>query len=131
MNSVEEARAKLEGTSVAETYRGQLLRIAQALIETGADESVTTDELMGVSGLSSEGVRGALYDMERWGIASNDTALTAFVHAGVERASLKRLEEATTLETALIAHLRETAPDQGKGDTSLLHLRIAAQMLRD
>ena len=131
VNSVEEARAKLEGTSIAETYRGQLLRIAQALIEAGADESVTTDELMGVSGLSSEGVRGALYDLERWGIASNDTALTAFVHVGVERASLKRLEEAVKLETALIAHLREAAPDQGKGETSLLHLRIAAQMLRD
>ena len=131
VNSVEEARAKLEGTSVAEVYRGQLLRIAQALIEAGADESVTTDELMGVSGLSSEGARGALYDLERWGIASNDTALTAFVHVGVERASLKRLDEAAKLETALIAHLREAAPDQGKGDTSLLHLRIAAQMLRD
>ena len=131
VNSVEEARAKLEGTSVAATYCGQLLRIAQALIEVGADESVTTDDLMVVSGLSSEGVRGALYDLERWGIASNDTALTAFVHVGVERASLKRLEEAVKLETALIAHLREAAPDQGKGDTSLLHLRIAAQMLRD
>ena len=131
VNSVEEARAKLEGTSVAETYRGRLLRIAQALIEAGADESVTTDELMSASGLSSEGVRGALYDLECWGIASNDTALTAFVHVGVERASLKRMEEAAKLETALIAHMREAAPDQGKGDMSLLHLRIAAQVLRD
>ena len=90
VSSVEEARAKLERTSVAETYRGQLLRIAEALIEAGADEGLTTDELMGVSGLSPEGVRGALYDLERLGIASNDTVLTAFVHAGVKRGSLKR-----------------------------------------
>ena len=131
VSSVEEARAKLERASVAETYRGQLLRIAEALIEAGADEGVTTDELMGVSGLSPEGVRGALYDLERLGIASNDTALTAFVHAGVKRASLKRLEEATELETALIAHMREAAPDLSKGDTSSLHLRIASQVLRD
>ena len=131
VSSVEEARAKLERTSVAETYRGQLLRIAEALIEAGADEGLTTDELMGVSGLSPEGVRGALYDLERLGIASNDTVLTAFVHAGVKRGSLKRLEEATELETALIAHMREAAPDQGKGDTSSLHLRVASQVLRD
>ena len=131
VGSVEEARAKLERTSIAKTYRGQLLRIAEALIEADADEGVTTDELMGMSGLSPEGVRGALYDLERLGIASNDTALTAFVHAGVERASLKRLGQAEELETALIAHMREAAPDLGKGDTSSLHLRIASQVLRD
>ena len=87
--------------------------------------------LMGVSGLSAEGVRGALYDLERLGIASNDTALTAFVHAGVERNSRKRFDEAAELETALIAQMREAAPDMGKGDTSPLHLRVAAQTLRD
>ncbi len=131
VNSVEEARAKLERRSVAATYRERLLRITESLMEASADEGVTTDELMGVSGLSSEGVRRALYDLERLGIASNDTVLTAFVHAGVERASLKRFEQAAELETALIAHMREAAPDLGKGDTSSLHLRVASQVLRD
>ena len=131
VDSAEEARKRLARAAITDTYRGQLQRIAETLIEAGADEGVTTDELMGVSGLGSEGVRAALYDLERLGIASNDTVLTAFVHAGVERASLKRLEEAVALETALIAHMREAAPDQGKGDTSSLHLRIAAQVLRD
>ena len=131
VSSVEQASARLERAAITDAYRDQLLRIAGALIEAGADEGVTTDDLMGVSGLSPEGVRGALYDLERLGIASNDTVLTAFVHAGVERASLQRLEAAVELETALIAHMREAAPDQGKGDTSPLHLRIAAQMLRD
>ena len=35
------------------------------------------------------------------------------------------------METALIAHMREAAPEIGKGETSWLHLRIAAQVLRD
>ena len=131
VSSVEEARAKLERTSVEATYRGRLLRITETLMEASADEGVTTDELMGVSGLSPEGVRGALYDLERLGIASNDTALTAFVHTGVERASIRRFEQAAELETALIAHMREAAPDLGKGDTSSLHLRVASQKLRD
>ena len=131
VSSVEEASAKLEGKSLVGSYRRQLLRIVEALIEAGADESVTTDQMMGVSGLSPEGVRNALYDLERLGIASNDTALTAFVHVGREHASRKRLEAAAELETALIAHMREAAPDQGKGDTKPLHLRIASQVLRD
>ena len=131
VGSVDEAERRLASARIADAYRRQLLLIAEALIGAGADEGVSTDDLMGVSGLGSEGVRGALYDLERFGIASNDTALTAFVHTGVDRSSRKRLEEAAALETALLAHMREVAPDLGKGDSSPLHLRIAAQVLRD
>ena len=131
VGSVDEAKRRLADARIADAYRRQLLRIAEALIGAGADEGVSTDDLMGVSGLSPEGVRGALYDLERFGIASNDTALTAFVHTGVDRSSRKRLEEAAALETALIAHMREDDPDLGKGDSAPLHLRIAAQVLRD
>ncbi len=131
VGSVEEAERRLARAGIADAYRKQLLQIAEALIGAGADEGISTDELMGVSGLSPEGVRGALYDLERFGIASNETALTAFVHIGVDRSSRKRLEEAAALETALIAHMREAAPDLGKEDSSSLHLRIAAQVLRD
>ena len=131
ISSVAEATKRLAGTTIADAYRGQLLRIAEALIEAPPDQGISTDELMELSRLSPEAVRGALYDLERFGIASNDTALTAFVHAGVERASIKRLEEAEALETALIGHMQEAAPELGKGETSSLHLRIAAQVLRD
>ena len=131
VSSLDEASAKLAKTPIAETYRRQLLAIAAALIDADPDEGVSTDELMGRSGLSPEGVRNALYDLERQGISSNDTALTAFVHVGVARASRKRLTEAAELETALIAHMREAAPDLGKGESSWLHLRLASQELRD
>ena len=131
VETVEEAKRRLEREVIADPYRGQLLRIAEELIASEKDESISTDELMALTGLSNEGVRGALYDLERLGIVSNDTAITAFVHAGVERSSTKRLEQAAALEKALIAHMREAAPDQGKGDTASLHLRIAAQVLRD
>ena len=131
VSSVKQACLKLNQAPIAAAYRRQLLRIAEVLIGAGADESITTDELMDVSGLSSEGVRKAMYDLERLGIASNDTPLTAFVHRGVERHSWKRLEQAQKLETALLDHMRKMAPNLGKGDTSLLHLRIASQVLRD
>ena len=131
VTSVEEARRRLKRAQITDAYRDRLLRIVEMLIGAGSDEGVTTDELMGVSELSPEGVRRALYELERLGISSNDTALTAFVHAGVEHASRKRLEQARELETALIAHMRERAPDMEEGEASSLHLRIAAQTLRD
>ena len=131
VNSVKDARAKLEKAGMTDAYRRQLLTISEALIEADADDGISTDELMAASGLTSEGVRKALHDMEQLGIASNDTVLTAFVHAAVERSSRKRLEEASALEKALIDLLRETDPDMGKGGTSTLHLRIATQRLKD
>ena len=131
VDSAKEARSRLAKASVNDDYRRRLLRIAEMLIDADPDEGISTDELMGASGLSAKGVRDALYDLERLGIASNDTALTAFVHSGVVRSSRKRFDEAAELETALIAQMREAAPDMGKGDTSTLHLRVAAQTLRD
>jgi ATP-dependent DNA helicase RecQ len=50
---------------------------------------------MGVTGLGSEKLRNALHDLERLGIASNDTALTAYLQVGVENSSPQRLESAS------------------------------------
>ncbi len=131
VDSVQEVRRRLAKASVTADYQRQLFRIAETLIDADPDKGISTDELMGVSGLSAEGVRGALYDLERLGVASNDTALTAFVHSGVERNSRKRFAEAMELEKALVAQMQEAAPDMAKGDTWPLHLRAAAQTLRD
>ena len=131
VGSTEEAREKLGKAPMVDEYRRRLLSLVEALMAADADEGISTDELMGVSGLSAEKVRAALYDLERLGIASNDTVLTAFVHAGVERSSQKRFEEAAALETALIDEQRQAAPGLGKGEASLLHLRHATQRLKD
>ena len=129
--SVEEARKKLEGKPLVDEYRRQLLSLVHALVCANPDEGISTDDLMGTSGMSPDRVRAALYDLERLGIASNDTALTAFVHAGVSRSSQKRLEEAAQLEQALIGMLREAAPDLEPGASSVLQLRHATQLLKD
>ena len=131
VSSKEEARAKLEKPHIRLGYRRQLMTICEKLIEADADEGITTDNLMAETGLTPEGVRSALDDLEQLGIASNDTALTAFVHAGVKNSSQRRFLEATELEQALIATMREMAPDMNKGDTYPLHLRIATQQLKD
>ena len=131
VGSMEEARARLTKATVTDDYRNRLLAMTETLIDADPDEGISTDEMMGACGLPAEQVRRGLHDLERLGIANNDTALTAFVHAGVQRASPKRFDEAANLEIALIDILREAAPDMGKDDTSTLHVRVATQRLKD
>ena len=88
--TLEDARARLEKADITNEYRKGLLTICQALFDADADDGISTDELMAAAGLTPEGVRKALHDLEGLGIASNDTAITAFVHSGVERASRRR-----------------------------------------
>lgn len=126
-----EAESRLAKADMAKEYKEQLLELVSCLIDADADEGVSTDELMGATGLTAEGVCRALYDLEHLGLASNDTALTAYVHYGVVRSSKKRFEDAEGLEIDLIALMREVDPDLGKGETSLLHLRQATQRLKD
>jgi ATP-dependent DNA helicase RecQ len=131
VTTVEEARAKIAARPMQPQYQTQLLHVVEALMSASADEGISTDELIGASGLSPEGVRRALYDLEALGIASNDTALTAYVHMGVERSSQKRQEEAVALENGLIGFMRETAPELDKGGESTLFLRRTTQYLKD
>ena len=129
--SLDEARQKLAKQPIQADYQRQLLALVDTLISADPDEGISTDELMGASGLSAEKVRAALYDLEKLDIASNDTALTAYVHAGVVGSSRNRFDKAVAMEEALIEELRLSAPDLGKGETSILHLRHAAQHLKD
>ena len=128
---LEDAQARLERANVAAVYREQLLTICQALFDADADDGISTDELMAASGLTPEGVRKALHDLEGVGIARNDTAITAFVHEGVERGSRRRFQQAADLEQGVINLMRERAPDQAKGEMFPLHLRNATQELKN
>lgn len=130
--TVEEAAKRLEGVELQADYRRGMLSIVERLIDADPTKGVTTDELMGRSGFTASQVQQALYDLERLGIASNDTVMTAFLHAGVERSSKRRLDEAASFERALIAVLREESSESGDATQPLvLNLRRLAQRLRD
>ena len=131
ISSLKEAKHTLADKPIDARYRRSLTSVVETLINADADEGISTDMLMEASGLNPAEVRGALYDLERFGIASNDAAMTAFVHFGVRRPSRSRLEEATLLEQRLLAMMREAAPDMGKGDSAPLNMRVAAQRLKD
>ena len=130
VSTLDEAKERL--AKIDERHRGPLVRIVERLINAPIDEGVSTDELMALSGLSRDGVRNALYDLEQLGIANNDTTLTAYIHEGIERSSQRRLEDAVGLEGALVDCMRELAPDLVSQETpSVLHLRPVTQALKD
>ena len=131
VQTIADAKKKLASvTSLTDTRREQLLTIVSRLIEADPDDGISTDELMVVTGLSPQEVRAALFDLEKLGLASNDMVITAFAHVGAPRPSRQRFQEACDLETALIGHMREKAPDLERGEHSWLHLRLAAQTLK-
>ena len=131
VNSLEEVRRRLRDRPVEADYRRRLETVAEALINANSDEGISTDALMETAGLTSGQVRGALHDLQRFGIASNDTQLTAFVHVGVRNPSHGRLATAIQREQRLIELMQELAPDLAVGERSPLNLRVAAQRLRD
>ncbi len=132
IGSIEDARSRLNArTSLHPAYRIKLLDITSKLIHSHPDEGISTDELMGITGFTPKKLQTALHDLEQLGIANNDTALTAYIHVGVERNSNQRFAEAMSLEAALIGYLREDAPDLSIDQSSNLHIRSACQRLRD
>lgn len=131
VTSVEEAGKKLAQQDMLDSYRAQLLQIVQTLFEADPDEGISTDELMGQTGLSPQQIRKAMNDLETLGICSNDMALTAFVHVAVEDASARRRDRAARLEVDVIEAMQTAFFDMGKGDTSILQLRHMTQHLKD
>ncbi|MYG93837.1 MAG: RecQ family ATP-dependent DNA helicase [Acidimicrobiia bacterium] len=131
VSSVEEAKEKLEARAIEDAVRDRLLAIVGLLINADPDAGISTDLLMDTAGLNPDQVRGALYDLEKCGIAVNDTAVTAFVHVGVANQSKQRLANAAGAEEELLNLMQEMAPDMGIGDKASLNLRIASQRIKD
>ena len=108
IKSLNQAADKLRRSkTLTSQYCKQLLDITEQLIQADSDEGITTDQLMLASGMTSEAVRAALQDLETTGIATDDTAITAFVHYGVTSSSDKRLHDASSMEQALIEMMQE------------------------
>jgi len=131
IHSLDEASKRLANARISQQQRSELLRIVEILLTSEPDVGVSTDDLMAATKLNFSGVRKALSDLEKLGIATDDMAITAFVHVGVKNHSKKRLKETNALEKALIRVLREEASDVNINEAWPMHLRAASQRLRD
>ncbi|WP_446830828.1 UvrD-helicase domain-containing protein [Candidatus Foliamicus sp.] len=131
VQSIDDAKRKLSSiANLKDSRRKQFLKIVAHLLEADPDQGISTDELMGVTGMTPEGVRDALRDLEQLGLSRDDMQITAFAHVGVTRSSRQRFQDACDIEGALIGLMRERAPQLDRGERSWLHLRLAAQSLK-
>ncbi len=102
--------------------------ILRVLIESWDDESLSTDDLMLATGLDSRRLRAMLRELDQWGLLANDTEIGVTLYRDPD--TRKRLDELVRLETALIAQLREAAPDADQEGWQILNLRRLCDTLR-
>ncbi|MFT4240731.1 MAG: RecQ family ATP-dependent DNA helicase [Acidovorax sp.] len=124
----DEARERLLKKLGADTDIAPYLAIVSALMNTEDDESLSTDELMGITGLDSRTIAAMLRELDRWRLLSNDTELGVIFHK--EPPTTQRLAELAHLENALLTHLRETAPDADQQEWQPLDVRSLCDVLR-
>ena len=128
--AVDEAAAILDRAQITGMRRTQLMDLVRHVMNAAPDAGVSTDDLTGACGLSGRELHRAFADLEVLGIASNDTAVTVYVHLGVEDSSARRLDQAARMETDLIALMQEAVPD-AEGEPQPLNLTETCQALRD
>lgn len=130
VKTIEEAKTRLDKVPQL-VNREALLAIVATLISADPDQGISTDELMGITGLNQEFIRKAMHDLERLNICSNDMAITAFVNVGVQNSSTKALQDCAAMERAIVAALRQMAPDMEPGETHDLNVRLLTQNIKD
>ena len=116
---------------IRQDVRERMLKVVRRVAEADPDIGISTDELINECGCSIQQLRYIFSALDQLGIASNDMRITVYVHAGVDNASKRRLALARELEQALIAELREEAPDQEMNTWTRLALRPLSQRLRE
>jgi ATP-dependent DNA helicase RecQ len=131
IRSVDEASAILDRAQITGRRRKQLLDLVRHVMNAPIDAGVSTDDLTGACGLTGRDLQRAFADLETLGVASNDTAVTVYVHLGVEDASARRLDHAARMEADLIALMQETVPDAEGVEAQPLNLTETCQALRD
>ncbi len=133
ITNLEEAKGKISQakSSITETRRKELLSIVSHLMNSPADQGISTDDLTRVCGLSGSRLNKALSDLENLGLVKNDLAVTIFVHKGVPDGSEERLKETAEIEVDLITQMRELAPDAESSGSLPLKLSEFTQELRD
>lgn len=109
VNSVQEAETILRKQLGEATSIDPYLTILSLLIQAEADEGLSTDDLILATGQDSRTLQSMLRDLDRMRLLSNDTEIGVTLYR--EPDTDERLEALCKLEDALLANMRECAPD--------------------
>lgn len=128
--TLDEAHRRLQLAQLSLRRLEEFKAIVGFIYGAGADQRISTDELIALTSQSQEELAGALKQMEEMGILINDSQLTLYVRHGVVGASNQRLKDALELEEALFNVLPEWSPDAENGDWQDVNLPHLTTVLR-
>ena len=128
VGSLDEARALLVRQLGTDTNIAPYLHILSILMQAADDEGLSTDELMLATGTDSRSVQAMLRELDQWKLLSNDTEIGITLYR--DPPSATRLGALARIEDALLANLREAAPDAADEGWQVLHMRRLCDVLR-
>ena len=127
----DDADTRLQHAGLSARRLEEYRAILRFLYGAQADQRIDTDQLMQLTGQTSEEVSSALRQLEALGLLENDAQLTLYLRHGTAGASSERLKQCLALEEALFAELREQAPDADHGDWQDINLPPLTASLRE
>ncbi|WP_043756020.1 RecQ family ATP-dependent DNA helicase [Imhoffiella purpurea] len=150
VRDLDEAHERIAKLGLSAEQRRRWIAVLEALMNCDPDEGLTADELalLGVfrstdhapgsrapewdrGETAGQRVMRTLHDMASAGLLHQGPQLSAFLRHKVAQASMPTLQRVCTLERAMLAALREEAPDADDGNWYPLSLRQLNQRLRD
>ncbi|MCQ8116868.1 RecQ family ATP-dependent DNA helicase [Methylomonas rosea] len=126
--SIEEAQVLLQKKLGPNTNIEPYIALLSQLFYSEDDEGISTDDLMLATGRNSHEVQSMLRELDRFKLVSNDTEIGVTLYRDPDTAD--RLEDLRKLEDALIASLREAAPDADREEWQILNVRRLCDTLR-
>ena len=126
--NLDEAKAILEKNCGPGTNIDLYCQILSTLMQAEGDQGINTDELMLATGQDSHSVQAMLRDLNRFKLLSNDTEIGIILYRDPDTA--ERVNELSRLEDALLANLREAAPDADQENWQILNVRRLCDTLR-
>lgn len=125
VNSLQEAKERIEKANLKGSVWQQFLAVVTALFRSEAPEGLSTDELMLDAGIRPEECFRIVHQLADLGILVNDLGLTVRVVRGVGGASTSRLELLSAMEKELLELMAEQAPGADQ-DEAQQHLNLRA-----
>ena len=126
--NLDEAKAVLLNKLGANADIEPYVALLSILFNSADDEGVSTDDLVVATGKDTQHVIKMLKELDQFKLLSDDTEIGVTLYREPDTA--ERLDALRSLENALIACLRETAPDADQDDWQPLNVRILCDTLR-
>ncbi|MDR0672691.1 MAG: RecQ family ATP-dependent DNA helicase, partial [Zoogloeaceae bacterium] len=125
---LDKAREYLRRRLGDDTSVDPYIQILAALIQARDDEGLSTDELALATGMDSNTLQRMLHELDQWKLLSNDAEIGVTFYRDPDTAM--RLDALERIENALLAELRERAPDADREGWQVLDVRRLCDTLR-